>query len=130
MSSSFNERIHPENSFTMACRLQLHNSITNRHEPIRKNLPFLLLPDKRTLLDVSKKSASPLDFFFSNDSASPDCNVLKKVTKIVSNLNKYIILKEERNILKLIVALTLMKSVSRKETYLEINLYFDHRRMI
>ena len=45
-SANFHERINPENSFTMRCGLQLCNNRTSRHENIRKNIPFILLPKK------------------------------------------------------------------------------------
>ena len=63
MSTSFNERVHPENHCKMACGLQLRNNNTNRNETTRKIILFILLPVKRTLLDVSSKSAIPLEFF-------------------------------------------------------------------
>ena len=105
MNTSFNERIHPDNSFTMGCELKLHNNSTNRYETIRKDLLLLLLPDARTLFDVSQKSAVPLGCFLRDASTSPHCNILKKFAEIMSKLDNNNVLKEERNNFKLIMAL-------------------------
>ena len=53
---------------------------------IRKNLPFVLLPDKRTLFDSSNKPAIPADCFFNEDFISPHCNVLQKIADILPKL--------------------------------------------
>ena len=91
----------------MACGLKLLNNSTSRCESIRKNLPLILLPDKRSLFDVSKKLAVPPVYFFGDDSVSTHYNVLQKGAEIMSKLDNNNILKEERNIFKLIIALNI-----------------------
>ena len=82
-NANFNERVYPENSFTVACGFQLHNKSSNHYEKIRKNIPFILLPDKRTLFDVNQKAAIPVDCFYSTNKSSPHCNVLKNISKAI-----------------------------------------------
>ena len=47
-STRFYERVLLENAFTVRCDLQLYNNRTSMHESMRKDLPFILLPDKLT----------------------------------------------------------------------------------
>ena len=82
-NTTFVKRVYPENSFTIACGFQLHNKSSNHYEKIRKSIPFILLPDKRTLFDVNQKAAIPVDCFYSSKKSCPHCNVLKKISKII-----------------------------------------------
>ena len=86
INCDYHQRIYPKNSFTMACGLQLHHNSAHRYEMIRKNLPFVLLPDKRTLLDSSNKPAIPADCFFNEDFISPHSKVLQKIADILPKL--------------------------------------------
>ena len=63
INTTHNKRIYPENSFTSACDFQLHSNSSRHYEFLRKSVPFILLPDKRTLFDVNKKAAIPADCF-------------------------------------------------------------------
>ena len=54
INTKCNERVYPADSFTLSCAIQLHSNSTNRYETIRENVPFILLPDKRTLFNLSK----------------------------------------------------------------------------
>ena len=63
INTSCIKRAYPENSFTVACGLQLHCNSTSQYESIRRRLPLILLPDKRTLFDVNSKATMPLIAF-------------------------------------------------------------------
>ena len=89
----------------MRCGLQLHTNGTSMCEKVRENLPFILIPDKRTLFDVSYKSAIPPDFFFNDETTAPHCNVLKKIVEVSSKIDHNSVLQEIRNKFKLIMAL-------------------------
>ena len=64
INTTFNKRVYPADSFTIACGLLLHNNSTSRYENIRKALSFILLPEKRNFFDINKKAAIPQDCFF------------------------------------------------------------------
>ena len=72
----------------MSCGIQLHHNSTHRYEMALKKLPFILLPDKRTLFDVSAKSAIPPDCFFREDTVAPHCSVLKKMHEVLPKLGR------------------------------------------
>ena len=59
INTTFNKRMHPADSFAIACGLHLDNNSTYAYEMLRKKCPFILLPDKRTLFDVNQKAAIP-----------------------------------------------------------------------
>ena len=61
------ERKYPANSFTVDCGFNLHNKSSTHYENVRKNMPFVLIPDKRALLDVNKKTAISEDSIFSSE---------------------------------------------------------------
>ena len=84
--TKFNERFFPDDSFKITCGLLLCNSSTSRHENIRKKSPFILLPDKRTLLDINKKAVIPPDYIF-NEKTAPHFSVLKKVAEVRSEIS-------------------------------------------
>ena len=105
INTTFNKRVYPADSFTIACGLLLHNNSTSRYENIRKTLPFILLPDKRTLFDINKKAAIPQDCFFNEKKTAPHCNVLKKVAEVVSKMSKNKVLNEEPKAFKLVMAM-------------------------
>ena len=65
----------------------MHSSSSSHYELLRKSVPFILLPDKRTLFDVNKKAAIPADCFFNTEITSPYCNVLKKLSEIMKTKN-------------------------------------------
>jgi len=87
-NTTFVKRVYPENSFTVTCGFQLHNKSSNHYEKIRKSIPFILLPDKRTLFDINQKAAIPVNCFYSSKKSCPHCNILKKISKIISESSK------------------------------------------
>ena len=75
----YEKRIYPNDSFTIACGLSLHNYSGTRYEKIRKSTPFLLLPDKRSLFTGLSTSNVPLDSFFSTKKHSAHSSILLKI---------------------------------------------------
>ena len=75
------KRIYPNDSFTIACALSLHNYSGTRHEKIRKSTPFLLFPDKRNLFTVLSRSNVPLDSVFSTHLHSAHSSMLSKTSE-------------------------------------------------
>lgn len=73
------KRICPNDSFTIACGLSLHNCSGTRYEKIRKSTPFLLLPNKRSLFTGLSASNIPLDSFFSTKMRSAYSSILLKM---------------------------------------------------
>ena len=49
------ERRCPNDSYTMAMAHALHMHGSTRHKNIRKNLPFEMMPDVRTIFSLSEK---------------------------------------------------------------------------
>ena len=78
---SYVERTHPDNSFTLACALNLHNNSSNHYEKMRKSTPCILLPGKKTIFQAQKKSSMPEDCFFQHQSQSIHNIVLKNISK-------------------------------------------------
>ena len=77
----YEKRIYPNDSFTIACGLGLHNCSGTRYEKIRKSTPFLLLPDKRSLFTGLSASNVPLDSIFSTQLHSAHSSILSKICK-------------------------------------------------
>ena len=73
------------NSFTVACRIHLLSKSSTRYEQIRKGLPFVLIPDKRVLVNAKQKEAISVDAIFSSEKHSLYCNMLKKLSEIMIN---------------------------------------------
>jgi len=86
-NTTYNKRIYPENSFTMACALHLHNKSTHHYELLRKNLPFILLPDKRIFSEYNKNAFVSADCFFQNTAASPHGKLLRNICHKISFKN-------------------------------------------
>ena len=77
-NTTYNKRIYPENSFTMACALHLHNKSTHHYELLRKNLPFILLPDKRIFSEYNKNAFVSADCFFSKHCCISSWQIIEK----------------------------------------------------
>ena len=72
---------------------------------MRKDLPFILLPNKRTLFDVSQTSDIPPDCSFNDKTTAPHCNVWNKFAEVLSKIDYNEVFQEKRKIFKLIMAL-------------------------
>ena len=84
-NASYSKRIYPAKSFTIARGIHLLNKSSSRYEQIRKGLPFVLILDKRVLVDVKEKEAISVDTIFSSEKYSPPYNVLKKLPEMMSD---------------------------------------------
>ena len=76
--SSFNERSRSEKWLTICCSLQLHYNNTSRRE----------MTWKKTLFDANAKSVIPPDWFFNEEIASPNCNILNKITEVLPKIDR------------------------------------------
>ena len=77
------KRTCSNDSFTMACGLQLHSMSGNHHDGLRNKCDFILLLDKRTLFS-SGNHKLPLECFFSTKDTSAHVMVMKKLAHYVS----------------------------------------------
>ena len=87
IDTKYNKIVYPDNSLNLWCAIQLHNNSTKYYETIRKKVPFILLPDKRVLFNLSKKLVIPPDWFLNQNKTVPYCNVLKKIIEVIWNKN-------------------------------------------
>ena len=93
-NASYSKRIYPANFFTIACGIHLLNKSSFRYEQIRKGLPFILIPDKRVLVDIKQKEVISVDAIFSSEKCLSYYNILKKLSEMMSD--------EESNFLTLV----------------------------
>ena len=82
---TFNQRIFPEKSFTIAYAFLLHNKSGSHYKSIRKF--FLLLPEKKHFL-MSIKNRNPSRLFFNSEASSTHCNILKIISQIIFTKNQ------------------------------------------
>lgn len=91
---------------------------------MKENLPFILLLDQRTLFNLNEKTTILLDFFFNKDSAVPYYDVLKKMTKILLELDCNNILKEVSDKIKLAIVFHIDKMKFSPEIYFTFKINF------
>ena len=72
---------------------------------MRGNTPFMLLPGKQVLFNLSKKSVMPLDCLFNENKTAPPCNALTKMIEVMANKNNLCESEKDNNIYKMIIVL-------------------------
>ena len=105
-------------AFAIACGLNLHNFSASQHDKIRKNIPFLLLPNKSSLLTGLSVDNVLLDDMFSTD---VPCIHSSTFSKLAQCLKEYLVNYEngEKFHLMIVMAFNLDETHIRERHYFQ-----------
>ena len=88
---------YPNDSCTMIMAHSLYLSSSTQFKKIRKSLPFIFLPDVRTLYSLSEKNYIPLNIFFNSNKESAHTHLFRTAAHHLRNKHNNVFKKNEIN---------------------------------